>query len=223
MIINKKLLNIQSKLKAPKNQRNNFGNYNYRNCEDILEAVKPLLLEEGCTLYIVDEIENIGERYYVKATVNFIDIESGENIITSAFAREEENKKGMDSSQITGASSSYARKYALNGLFCIDDNKDSDTTNTGDTKKDKDEKVSDEDKKKAKKLENAIKEIDKLVNELAKVDEKTKLPKVQKEVIADTIKKHFNPKGKPSANYNAIKDIDVATKVYKALKELEVK
>ena len=223
MIINKKLLNIQSKLKAPKNQRNNFGNYNYRNCEDILEAVKPLLLEEGCTLYIVDEIENIGERYYVKATVNFIDIESGENIITSAFAREEEKKKGMDSSQITGASSSYARKYALNGLFCIDDNKDSDTTNTGDTKKDKDEKVSDEDKKKAKKLENAIKEIDKLVNELAKVDEKTKLPKVQKEVIADTIKKHFNPKGKPSANYNAIKDIDVATKVYKALKELEVK
>lgn len=131
MNIYEKLQIIQSKLKAPKSQRNNFGNYNYRNCEDILEAVKPLLEEVKAAIKITDTVELIGERYYIKATAEFINTENGESIENTAYAREEETKKGMDGSQITGASSSYARKYALNGLFAIDDTKDSDTTNTG--------------------------------------------------------------------------------------------
>lgn len=129
----KELITIQSGLKCPKNQRNNFGGYNYRNCEDIMEAVKPLLKETGCTLTVTDEVLLIGTRFYVKATATLRN-SAGESETTTAFAREEETKKGMDASQITGASSSYARKYALNGLFCIDDVKDSDTTNTGDKK-----------------------------------------------------------------------------------------
>lgn len=129
MNLNEKLLNIQTSLKAPKSQYNSFGKYNYRNCEDILEAVKPLLKSNGITLRLTDDIVCVGERYYVKATAILSDGES--EIITSAFAREEETKRGMDASQITGSASSYARKYALNGLFDIDDTKDSDTTNTG--------------------------------------------------------------------------------------------
>jgi hypothetical protein len=125
-----KLIQIQTELKAPKNQRNNFGNYNYRSAEDILEAVKPLLKVYNCLLYLTDTIECIGGRNYVKATATFID--NDWTLSVSASAREEETKKGMDGSQITGAASSYARKYALNGLFLIDDNKDSDFTNTHD-------------------------------------------------------------------------------------------
>lgn len=122
-----KLIKIQSNLKAPKNQRNNFGGYNYRSCEDILEAVKPLLAEQGLTLIISDEVVMLGNRFYVKAEAILSD---GENEIRNrAYAREEETKKGMDASQITGAASSYARKYALNGLLCIDDTKDADATN----------------------------------------------------------------------------------------------
>ncbi len=124
----KKVAKVQSELKAPKNQRNNFGNYNYRSCEDILEAVKPLLTSQGLVLTVCDEIVQVGERYYVKATATITD---GQNTISNvAFAREEETKKGMDASQITGATSSYARKYSLNGLLCIDDTKDADATNT---------------------------------------------------------------------------------------------
>ena len=134
MTIYEKLLNIQVELKAPKSQRNNFGKYNYRSCEDILEAVKPLLKKEKCTLIINDEIEQIENRYYIRAVATLIDVETGEKIGTSAYAREEESKKGMDGSQVTGASSSYARKYALNGLFAIDDTKDSDATNQHDKK-----------------------------------------------------------------------------------------
>ena len=125
-----KLVEVQSKLKAPKSQFNKFGNYAYRNCEDILEALKPLLNEVRAIINISDDVVLVGERYYIKATVKFICAESGEIIEASAMAREEENKKGMDSSQLTGSTSSYARKYALNGLFAIDDTKDSDTTNT---------------------------------------------------------------------------------------------
>lgn len=131
MAIYEKLLNIQSELKAPKNQTNNFGRYNYRSCEDILEAVKPILKKEKCVVIVNDEIEHVDNRFYVKATISLVDVESGEIIASSAYAREEENKKGMDSSQVTGASSSYARKYALNGLFAIDDTKDGDVTNSG--------------------------------------------------------------------------------------------
>ena len=122
----KELIEIQKKLKAPKNQYNKFGGYNYRNAEDILNAVKPLLAENGCFLMLSDSIENIGERYYVKATAKLYNGE-GQSIEVSALAREDENKKGMDGAQITGAASSYARKYALNGLFLIDDTKDADT------------------------------------------------------------------------------------------------
>lgn len=125
-----KLVEVQNKLKAPKNQFNKFGNYAYRNCEDILEALKPILSEVKAVVNISDEVVLVGERYYIKATVKFIDAETGEIVEASAMAREEENKKGMDSSQLTGSTSSYARKYALNGLFAIDDTKDSDTTNT---------------------------------------------------------------------------------------------
>lgn len=130
--IYKKLLEVQTKLKAPKSSYNSFGNYKYRNCEDILEGLKPLLKETQTTIIISDMVENLGNRYYIKTTVKFVDVESGESIETTALAREEENKKGMDSSQITGSASSYARKVALSGMFCIDDNKDSDTTNVED-------------------------------------------------------------------------------------------
>lgn len=126
----KELIAIQSELKAPKTQFNKFGGYKYRKAEDILEAVKPLLNKQKCTLTITDDIVMVGNRIYVKATAT-IKNEKGECETTNGWAREEETKKGMDGSQITGASSSYARKYALNGLFAIDDNADSDTTNDG--------------------------------------------------------------------------------------------
>lgn len=125
-----KLMEVQNKLKAPKSQFNKFGNYAYRNCEDILEALKPLLSEHKAIVNINDDVVLVGERYYIKATVKFIDAETGDFVEASAMAREDEDKKGMDASQLTGSTSSYARKYALNGLFAIDDTKDSDTTNT---------------------------------------------------------------------------------------------
>lgn len=126
----KELITIQTELKAPKSQFNKFGGYRYRKAEDILEAVKPLLKACKCTLTLTDDIVMVGNRIYVKATA-VIRNEKGETESTIGWAREEESKKGMDGSQVTGASSSYARKYALNGLFAIDDNQDSDTTNTG--------------------------------------------------------------------------------------------
>lgn len=155
MNVYEKLFNIQQELKAPKNQKNNFGGYNYRSCEDILEAVKPLLNKYKCVLTIEDSIETIGydktitdgktietPRVYIKATAilrnvetenetDAVNILTNYQVINTAYAREEATKKGMDGSQITGASSSYARKYALNGLFAIDDTKDSDATNDG--------------------------------------------------------------------------------------------
>lgn len=124
----KELIAIQSELKAPKSQFNKFGGYKYRKAEDILEAVKPLLAKQKCTLIITDDVVLIGNRIYVKATA-IIKNEKGECETSTGWAREEETKKGMDGSQITGASSSYARKYALNGLFAIDDNQDSDAAN----------------------------------------------------------------------------------------------
>lgn len=120
-----KLLKIQIELKAPKNQYNSFGEYRYRSCEDILEAVKPLLKETNSVLLLSDEITEVGERIYVKATATLKD--EKDSISVSAFAREVEEKKKLDGSQLTGVASSYARKYALNGLFCIDDTKDADT------------------------------------------------------------------------------------------------
>lgn len=126
--LRKKLLNIQRDLKAPKGQYNSFGKYNYRNAEDIMEALKPLLVDNNTICYCKDDyIEHIGERYYLVATIVFADVETDEEITVKARAREEENKKGMDGPQITGSASSYARKYALSGLFLIDDNKDADS------------------------------------------------------------------------------------------------
>jgi hypothetical protein len=126
--LRQKLTKVQSELKAPKNQRNNFGGYQYRNCEDILESLKPILLKHELFMSISDEIVEVGNRIYVKATVRVFDDSNEESV--SAFAREDEGKKGFDLSQLTGATSSYARKYALNGMFLIDDTKDSDATNT---------------------------------------------------------------------------------------------
>lgn len=120
-----KIVAIQSELKAPKGQYNSFGKYNYRSCEDILEGVKPLLAKHGLVLTIQDSIDLIGDRFYVKATATITD--GKDEISTSAYARESLDKKGMDASQVTGATSSYARKYALNGLLAIDDTKDADT------------------------------------------------------------------------------------------------
>ena len=129
-MIYEKLGAIQKSLKAPKNQFNDFGKYKYRSCEDVLEAVKPLLSENKCVLLLKDSIESAEGRVYIKATAQFFDAEAPESFIeVTAYAREEETKKGMDASQVTGTASSYARKYALNGLFCIDDAKDSDYTN----------------------------------------------------------------------------------------------
>ena len=121
------LMAVQAELKAPKGQHNSFGKYDYRSAEDIIEAVKPLLNENGLFLTMSDDIVQIGDRYYVKATVSVTDIVTGESVQTSALAREAAQKKGMDESQVTGTASSYARKYALNGLFAIDDNRDADT------------------------------------------------------------------------------------------------
>ena len=128
--IRQKLQGIQSSLKAPKGQTNKFGGYRYRSAEDILTAVKPLLAEWQCSLVIQDDMVEVGGRVYVKASANLIDNETESVLSTSAFAREAEVKKGMDDAQITGSASSYARKYALNGLFAIDDTKDPDATNT---------------------------------------------------------------------------------------------
>lgn len=166
----KELLQIQSELKAPKGQFNAYGKYKYRSCEDILEAVKPILKKNNCTLLLSDSLIYVGERYYIKATATLVNAE-GKSVSTEAYAREEETKKGMDASQITGASSSYARKYALNGLLCIDDNKDSDTTNTGDNTPAAPAKASKEDNAE---VEKAIAEInaanskEDLINAIAK-------------------------------------------------------
>lgn len=133
LTIQQELFAIQQNLKAPKNQYNKFAGFYYRNCEDIMEAVKPLLEPSGCTLVISDEVVQIGERYYVKATATLSN--GKDSISNTAFARESEEKKGMDSSQVTGATSSYARKYALNGLFAIDDTKDADSMDNNKSEK----------------------------------------------------------------------------------------
>lgn len=151
-----KIVAIQSELKAPKGQYNSFGKYNYRSCEDILEGVKPLLAKHGLVLTIQDSIDLIGDRFYVKATATITD--GKEQLSTSAYARESLDKKGMDASQVTGATSSYARKYALNGLLCIDDTKDADTMNNA--KQDTQESVYNWNTLKARATQGGISETD---------------------------------------------------------------
>lgn len=140
MSIYEKLCKIQTELKAPKGQKNNFGKYNYRSCEDILEALKPLLDKYEATINLSDNIVQVGERYYVSVVAKLTDAKTSESVMSTAFAREDESKKGMDASQLTGATSSYARKYALNGLLAIDDTKDSDYLNNGSKVPNNDEK-----------------------------------------------------------------------------------
>lgn len=155
MSVIQKLAKIQQELKAPKGQFNSFGKYKYRSAEDILDAAKPILAENQCTIFITDELVMIGERYYVKANVTFIDLEVENNgfnnvmdkISTTAYAREDEKKSGMDGSQITGSSSSYARKYALNALFLIDDTKDMDTDESEEERRNRAKKEAEERKK----------------------------------------------------------------------------
>ena len=151
MNIYEKLLNIQSELKAPKGQTNKFGGYKYRSCEDILEAVKPLCKKYNVSLILTDSLQNIGDRYYIQANAVLYNIEKDEEgrletVGNSAYARESETKKGMDDSQITGTASSYARKYALNGLFNIDDTKDADTNEFREQVEQESEKIIDSNK-----------------------------------------------------------------------------
>lgn len=169
MSIYEKLTQLQNELKAPKGQRNSFGNYNYRSAEDILEAVKPLLKKYNLTQIISDDIELIGDRYYLKATVTLVNNENAEEKISvTALARESQVKKGMDESQITGTASSYARKYALNGLYAIDDTKDSDTN----------EYVAQTINKKKKKIDELVKAVNKA--------------KLNNSEVANLIKTNFN-------------------------------
>ena len=195
MNIYEKLLKAQVELKAPKGQYNSFGKYKYRSCEDILEALKPVLDKLKLTLFIKDDVIEVNTRNYVKATIVLVNTEKPDEIIeTSALAREEETKKGMDGSQITGASSSYARKYALNGMFMIDDTKDSDSTNTHG--KEEAKKTSETEFKKA---------ID-MINALANTEEKS-------EKVFDMIEKF---------NKNSLLDctIEELKKVYNELKKI---
>ena len=152
MTIYEKLSAIQVKLNAPKKQYNSYGKYNYRSCEDILEGLKPHLEETKTAVTVNDEIVLIGERYYVKATATLHDCESDKSVSNTAYAREELTKKGMDASQITGSTSSYARKYALNGLFCIDDVKDADTRDNRQKEAEEQAKAESE----AKDIENSV-------------------------------------------------------------------
>jgi hypothetical protein len=149
MNVYEKLIKVQAELKAPKSKFNSFGKYKYRSLEDILEGVKPLLEKNKASLVIADSIEQVGDRYYLKATATFIDTENGESVSNSALAREAADKKGQDDSQITGTASSYARKYALNGLFLIDDTKDADTDEAHVEKEARAEKAKDDEKNEA--------------------------------------------------------------------------
>lgn len=149
MNVYEKLIKVQAELKVPKSKFNSFGKYKYRSLEDILEGVKPLLEKNKASLVIADSIEQVGDRYYLKATATFIDTENGESVSNSALARESADKKGMDDSQITGTASSYARKYALNGLLLIDDTKDADTDEAHVEKEARAEKAKDDEKNEA--------------------------------------------------------------------------
>lgn len=171
MKIEQKLLVIQQKLNVPKGNYNSFGKYSYRSCEDILEAVKPLLAETKTVLTVTDDMVAMDGRFYIKATARLADTESDEVISNTAFARESEAKKGMDESQVTGSTSSYARKYALNGLFCIDDVKDADTRDNREEDQKKRDEVAKQtiDSTKAESLRNRCKKLDVNVEKLCQM------------------------------------------------------
>ena len=205
------LTEIQNELKAPKNQYNSFGKYKYRSCEDILEALKPLLLKHKATLIINDEIQEVGTRIYVKAICTFV--VGDEKIQTTAFAREEESKKGMDGSQVTGASSSYARKYALNGLFLIDDTKDADTDEFKEQSKSKQENKSKQELTKeqinilysmASEKENTQKDIQNVISKSFNKRSVTELSQAEYNEILDRMEKSTSKKGKKDPEQTAM-------------------
>lgn len=209
MTIYEKLLEIQHELKAPKSQYNSFGKYNYRSAEDILEAVKPLCYNNKVVLTLSDDVVLVNERYYVKACAVLTDAEKPEStIIVNAYAREEEEKKGMDGSQVTGAASSYARKYALNGLFDIDDTKDSDFTSTG-SKKDSESK-----KSKAPASEEVTQKIAEIK---AEIDNKL-ASGIERDAVIATLKKACG-----TAQYTKLTDITKANNALEAVKNMEAK
>lgn len=201
MSIYEKLTKLQNELKAPKNQKNDFGKYNYRSAEDILEAVKPLLGKYKLTQIISDDIELIGDRYYLKATVTLVNNENAdEKISVTALAREADSKRGMDDSQITGAASSYARKYALNGLYAIDDTKDSDTN---EFKAQTTRKKEDEDSKRTAKMNKLLSFI--------------KLAKLENADVTAIINSQFN---KNRSNELTMKELDELIEMIKKLGKL---
>lgn len=209
MAVLEKLTKIQSELKAPKSQFNKFGNYKYRNCEDILEALKPILFENHLAIILDDDIDFIEGRYYIKATATLYDTEDNSQISNTAFAREEDSKKGMDGSQITGASSSYARKYALNGMFAIDDTKDSDTTNIDN------KSVFKKGQPKQKEIET---DNDKLLKEVKKeiISICTILGGTKNKELMATLKSYV-----ASGNPNGIKDLDKAKECLAKIKTIK--
>lgn len=188
----KKLVTIQSKLKAPKGQYNSFGKYNYRSCEDILENARPLANENSCVIVLNDDIKEVSGRYYVEATATLFDAESGEEISTKALAREADIKKGMDESQITGASSSYARKYALSALFALDDTKDADTMDNREPAKKQVSKPATDEKTK----------------HLSSVFNKMKTHNVSKQGILSVLKTNFNKTSSKDLTLQEVKELD---------------
>lgn len=196
----KKLVIIQSKLKAPKNQFNSFGKYKYRSCEDILENARPLANENSCVIVLNDDIKEISGRYYVEATATLFDADSGEEISAKALAREADTKKGMDESQITGASSSYARKYALSALFALDDTKDADTM---------DNREPASTKNSAPKPVQKQSQTDEKHKLLSNIVAKTKKHNISNSSIGEIIKAKYNKSSSRELTVEEVKDLDV--------------
>lgn len=194
----KKLLLIQQELKVPKNQFNAFGKYNYRSCEDILESARPIANKNGCVIVINDDIKEINGRYYVEATITLFDVESGEEISTKALAREAEPKSGMSESQLTGACSSYARKYALSAMFALDDEKDDDTRDN----RQQQSKQNTQPKK------TISKPIDEKTKHLSSVFNKMKTHNVSKQGILSILKTNFNKTSSKDLTLEEVKELD---------------
>ena len=193
----KKLLLIQKELKVPKNQFNAFGKYNYRSCEDILESARPIANKNNCVIVINDDIKEISGRYYVEATITLFDVESGEEISTKAFAREAEPKSGMSESQLTGACSSYARKYALSAMFALDDEKDDDTRDNRQ-----------QSKQNTQPKKTISKPIDEKTKHLSSVFNKMKTHNVSKQDILSILKTNFNKTSSKDLTLEEVKELD---------------
>lgn len=193
----KKILLIQQELKVPKNQFNAFGKYNYRSCEDILESARPIANKNGCVIVINDDIKEINGRYYVEATITLFDVESGEEISTKALAREAEPKSGMSESQLTGACSSYARKYALSAMFALDDEKDDDTRDNRQ-----------QSKQNTQPKKTISKPIDEKTKHLSSVFNKMKTHNVSKQDILSILKTNFNKTSSKDLTLQEVKELD---------------